>query len=214
MAEIKSEINWTPWGVLILVVLHIVGIAGILWFDQELFAQLTPLVLLISALLIFASQKVNRQGLLIFFLLAYLIGYGVEFMGTSTGIPFGKYHYGPNMAPLVLSVPLIIGVNWFLLTVGAAYWAQTIFSGLLGRVFSTAALMTIFDFFMEPVAITLNFWTWEALYPPLQNYLAWFGVSILLALLGHKVLYSFPNKLSGYYFGIVAAFFIILNIAL
>lgn len=214
MAEIKSEMNWTPWGIFILVVLHAVGLVGILWFNQDLFARLTPLVLLISAILIFASQKGNRQGLLVFFILAYLIGYGIEFMGTSTGIPFGKYQYGPNMAPLLLDVPLIIGVNWFLLAVGAAWWSQSIFTGLFGRALATATLMTVFDFLMEPVAITLNFWHWEALYPPLQNYLAWFGVSFLLALLGHKVLFIYPNKLGAYYFGIVTAFFVILNLAL
>jgi len=41
----------------------------------------------------------------------------------------------------------------------------------------------VFDFIMEPVAIRFDYWTWSGDKIPLQNYIAWFSIAFLAALL-------------------------------
>ena len=53
--------------------------------------------------------------------------------------------------------------------------------------------MVCFDLFMEPAAGILDYWTWVGNRIPLQNYLAWFGLSFVFAGIGIKVgLFSQP----------------------
>mgnify|MGYP002023459231 FL=1 len=43
--------------------------------------------------------------------------------------------------------------------------------------------MTLLDVLIEPVAIKVNFWTWENPEVPLTNYIAWFVISAALSYL-------------------------------
>jgi putative membrane protein len=40
--------------------------------------------------------------------------------------------------------------------------------------------MVLLDFMIEPVAIRLDFWHWQSGIIPLQNYLMWFLVAVLM----------------------------------
>ena len=50
----------------------------------------------------------------------------------------------------------------------------------------TALLMVVFDFVMEPAAVKLRYWTWQDGIIPLQNYIAWFLVSLFLMYIAIK----------------------------
>jgi len=212
--EVKQSFNYMPLGIGVLLILHLVGLVGILWINQDFFASLTPLVLVISTFLLFIVQVGHRKPLFKLFIWVTILGYAVELLGTQTGFPFGIYLYGSNLKPHLKGVPLVIGINWFLVTVGAYNLMRLIFSGPFSRILFGALAMTILDFLIEPVAMTLDYWDWQTLYPPLSNYLAWFVVSFLFLLLCDRWFQNAPNALAAYYFMIMGSFFLILNIAL
>ncbi len=128
----------------------------------------------------------------LFLLGTFVWGYGAEVMGVNIGFPFGNYSYGPVLGPKLWNTPLMIGVNWILVTyacgtttnnlIPALHWA---FKGFL-----TSLLMVGLDALIEPVAISFNFWSWEGGSPPLSNYLGWLGVALPPAMFFH---YHFPK---------------------
>ena len=53
----------------------------------------------------------------------------VELVGTKTGMLFGDYSYGKVLGPALQGVPLIIGINWFIMM----YCCGTTIHALLQR---------------------------------------------------------------------------------
>jgi putative membrane protein len=50
----------------------------------------------------------------------------------------------------------------------------------MARVVAASLLMVALDLCIEPVAIALDFWTWQSDSVPIQNYLAWFITALAL----------------------------------
>ena len=50
---------------------------------------------------------------LVFFALAFFIGFTFEAVGIATGWVYGDYHYGPRLGPVMLGVPVLIPLSWF-----------------------------------------------------------------------------------------------------
>ena len=40
--------------------------------------------------------------------------------------------------------------------------------------------MVLLDFIIEPVAIKFSFWSWQNVSVPIQNYIMWFFVSLVM----------------------------------
>ncbi len=115
----------------------------------------------------------------------------IEWVGVRTGLIFGEYSYGPTLFPFIDDVPISIGFAWLGMLLASIALSQKIFPEFTaGKVASTAlisgVLMTVFDAFMEPAAVALNYWTWSGATVPMQNYAAWFIISLLLTLAGLK----------------------------
>ena len=92
-------------------------------------------------------------------------------MGVHTGFPFGSYSYGPVLGFQLFEVPLMIGVNWLLLV----YMTGNLFRESIANDWLAAALsasvMVLLDIAIEPVAVALDFWTWEGDIIPLSNFI-------------------------------------------
>ncbi|MBK7882949.1 MAG: carotenoid biosynthesis protein [Chitinophagaceae bacterium] len=50
-----------------------------------------------------------------FLLICVCIGIAVEIIGVKTGFLFGNYSYGIVLGPKIQSVPILIGINWFII---------------------------------------------------------------------------------------------------
>jgi putative membrane protein len=200
--------------ILVLVILHLVGVVGILIPQtRNLVLPLSAINLFLGFIVILLSDRKNITGLLVFSLIAFLIGYGSELIGVHTGALFGNYWYGANLGLKLMEVPLIIGVNWGVLAVTSASLTEKITDKLSVRIVLNSFLMVFFDFIMEPVAMKSDFWSWENNEIPLYNYICWFVVSLIIQFI---LLFFFKfesNKVFKSLFMIQLIFFLILNLS-
>jgi len=103
----------------------------------------------------------------------YGLTFALEAAGVATGEIFGQYHYGSNMHLKLWGVPLVIALNWLVLALAVNSLAMRFFSSSLWISLFSGLLIAGYDFFIEPVAIRLDYWQWERGEIPLQNYVAW-----------------------------------------
>jgi putative membrane protein len=201
-----------PQALWILILFHIVGLIGITVIDLNLFAGLSALNLLLSAFLIYVDHEGSYKKFWRLFGIVFLIGYFIELIGITTGYPFGIYEYGLNLGPKLLGVPVVIGVNWFLLTISCGFVSQHIFENRKIRLLSAALLMVFIDFLIEPVSDELGYWFWADGYVPARNYLGWFVVAYITQVVFQKTVSTHINNIAVKYFFIVLGFFILLNL--
>jgi len=151
-----------------------------------------------------------------------------EIIGVNTGLLFGHYQYGEVLGPKVYGVPLLIGFNWFFIVFCAGTlctqclnWLQKKWSlhipastFRIAVVIGGAAIATCFDIILEPVAIKLNFWSWENAVIPSLNYICWFMISGFL--LSIKMSFKNPSihPFATYLLIIQTSFFLVLNLFL
>ena len=198
-----------------LFVIYFVGMTAIsLSFLKDVFIQLTPYTLLVSALILLVFHRKWDYSNLIVVITIVLAGYFVEVLGVHTGTVFGAYSYGPVLGMKVWSVPLIIALNWLILIYCSYFMALKLFPQALPKIAATAVLMVIMDLLIEPVAIGLTMWTWEDGSPSLQNYGAWFVISLIFAGLLHLMKIEPKNPMAGYLFFYLLMFFGVLNLTL
>ena len=109
------------------------------------------------------------------------MGWLIELAGTNTGFPFGEYTYSGILGPGLFGTPFMIGVLWWVL-IRSAYdiCGQFISSDFFKSIITGLAMVGL-DILIEPVAIGLNFWQWATPEVPLENYVAWFMCSAVLA---------------------------------
>jgi putative membrane protein len=110
----------------------------------------------------------------------------VEFVGSTTGVPFGSYHYTNTLRPQLLGVPLPVPLAWLML-LPAAWAVADLLVGRAARLrfIAVAALaFTAWDLFLDPQMVGWGFWAWAR--PggyfgiPWSNFLGWLLASALI----------------------------------
>lgn len=166
--------------IVILFIFHVVGVVGLSSDYQDLFLRLTPLNLLLSlGLFIWANNDFSIQFYKVMAIL-FALGFLVEVIGVSTGVLFGEYTYGATLGFKLFETPLMIGVNWILLSLASFGVSSFFLKKQLPIVLLSSLLMVLMDVLIEPIAISLDFWTWALGDIPLQNYVMWFFVSLIM----------------------------------
>jgi putative membrane protein len=208
---------------------HITGLIGIVFTPyKDWFIYSVPIVLLIMFLLLSITQLKFFRAYIAFFFIAFTVGMATEIIGVNTGLLFGNYQYGQVLGPKLYGVPFLIGFNWFnivfcsgsLLTqcidIVRRKWKVNITSRTftIAVVIGGAAIATGFDIILEPVAVKLNFWSWENGHIPLFNYICWFMISAILLGLKMYLKKISVNTFASSLFIIQALFFLLLNLFL
>lgn len=184
--------------------------------------------MLMFLLLLYTHPNKNKF-FSIFIVVCFITGIVVELIGTKTGLLFGNYSYGNVLGPSISGVPLIIGVNWFIVIYCCGITMTTLLNKLSRRlisaelsdtpkikvaslIFDGASLAVLFDWLMEPVAVKLGYWKWGGNGEiPLYNYVCWFVVSIGLLFLFNRVGFDKRNKFAVHLLLIQAMFFLLLR---
>jgi len=208
---------------------HGTGVLGILFTPyKDWFVSSTPLVLLFMFFLLANTQLKAIKNFLLSFAFAFVISMGTEIIGVNTGLLFGQYQYGPVLGPKILGVPWLIGLNWFVIVYCSGSFLihslelmkskfnirVTATSSTAMVVLGGAAMATFFDFILEPVAVKLNFWTWNNGDIPLYNYLCWFLVSAVLLRINLQLKQVNAHVFASSLLIIQAVFFLMLHLFL
>ncbi|MEM7115197.1 MAG: carotenoid biosynthesis protein [Chloroflexota bacterium] len=133
-----------------------------------------------------------------------VITYSVEWIGSHTGLPFGRYHYTDVLQPQISGVPLLIPLAWFMMLPSA--WAiaerlgtmhfypkkhsqaqtKSVLHLSLFALLSGLAL-TAWDLMLDPQMVGWGLWVWEQ--PggyfgiPWLNFGGWILTAVLLTAL-------------------------------
>ncbi len=213
----------------IAVLFHTIGLVGLLYFDKTFFLAATPFNLLLSFALLIWTQREKNIYFFLFLITCFAIGIAVEIIGINTGILFGDYAYGNVLGPKVQNVPVLIGVNWFIIIYCSGISIHTLLMKAINRIAADtgktpmalkalsvivdgATLAVFFDWLMEPVAVKLGYWTWNGDGSiPMFNYICWFVVSLLLLTVFHFAKFNKQNKFAVNLLLIQLMFFLLLR---
>ena len=199
---------------LFLIIFYLVGLFGF-GFEATfpLFQKLVPFNLIVSAFLLFCFHQKWDTKALVLFIVIPLIGISIEIIGVNTQLFFGDYNYGRSLGVKLLDTPILIGLNWLILS----YCIYTSFRKIREKwyfMFFAAGLMVAFDFVMEPVAMRIDMWDWKDGLIPLKNYLDWYWVSLIIFFLMWITKFKAKNELGTTLILIQFLFFLSLNFIL
>jgi lycopene beta-cyclase len=132
--------------------------------------------LLVVGTLGYGVERYGSKAYLLF-AVAFSFGVVVEWLGKTTGIPFGVYRYtapGPN----IFGVPLLVPLGW---------WAFTLIALSLpnrNKLFLAPLALVAWDLGLDPLMVAKGFWTFSAdgLYygVPLSNFVGWYVSGFVL----------------------------------
>ncbi len=181
---------------------HVVGVIGLNTpLTQIIFEKAAAFNLVFSLVLVLAFESLLKRSFIYTCTVVFFIGMAVEIAGINTGFPFGIYHYTANLGPGPYGVPVIIGLNWILLSYTCITITEPVIKIKPLRIVAGAILMVLLDLMLEGFAIRHHLWVWGGASPPLSNYISWFVVSVFL-----MVLWQLTERK----FNVVAAFYVLI----
>ncbi len=163
---------------------------------NDWFLSKTPLNLTLITLFLLWLFPIANKKTIITAITLFSIGIVVEALGVRNEWIFGRYFYGDNLGPKILDVPILIGVNWMMLTFITAATASRFIKPVWGKILVGSALMVILDVFIEHSAYGFNFWFFDGDAVPLRNYIAWFVIGGVLHSIYHFLSLKGDTKLS------------------
>jgi bisanhydrobacterioruberin hydratase len=211
------------------VLFHSIGLIGLLFFDKTFFLAATPFNLLLSFALLMWTQTGKNSHFILFLAACFIVGIIVEVIGVNTGYLFGDYTYGNVLGAKIKNVPVLIGVNWFLIVYCCGISIHTLLMKAINRIAADtgktpmamkalsvivdgATLAVFFDWLMEPVAVKLGYWVWNGDGSiPMFNYICWFVISLLLLMVFHFAKFNKQNKFAVNLLLIQLMFFLLLR---
>jgi bisanhydrobacterioruberin hydratase len=163
------------------IIFYIVGFFGLAFpFSHGLFLNLLPVALLLSftAILLLHRGSVDSRIINVLFIIG-LAGFIIEVAGVNTHLIFGNYKYGNVLGFKLFNTPVLIAVNWIMLSYGAGSVTEKIAVPVPVKILSGSLLMLFYDIILEQIAPVLDMWYWENDIVPVQNYIAWFIISLI-----------------------------------
>ena len=197
--------------VFIIWLFHLCGMVGISYGNKEFFLAFTPINLFISFVLLFVNQKQLESKELKSAFLIFFIGMMSEILGVNYGLIFGDYVYLDNLGVKILGVPVLIGVNWIILTYITGSLSSFIFKNKYVSILMGAILMIALDLLIEPVAPLLGFWIFDLPEVPLQNYIGWFVIGLITQVIFQLKIVEKEFTFSTHLLIVNAIFFAFLN---
>jgi putative membrane protein len=188
-------------------IIHIAALIGIALGYEDFFLPKSPFTLIYLLFLMILFFKIDSKKTVLLFAAFMLTGIAVEWLGVHTGSLFGDYYYGHNFGPKIDGIPILIGVNWAILTFTTHIIAKKFLSSSLAIIALGAFLMVGLDYFLEQICDFSGFWHFNG-GAGWFNYLCWFIIAAIL----HAIAFQFKlsgSKLISYHLYSVQLFFTI-----
>jgi len=153
---VPPALSFNPWLVLV----------GVVVMRLPLVAGVAPLV--------------DRRAALALVALT-IYAYGVEFVGVTTGQPYGAFEYGVALGPMLGGIPVALPVFFFPLVLNSYLLCLLLLGDLARsrwvRLPVVVATVVAVDLVLDPGAVALGFWAYDgggAFYDvPWSNYRGW-----------------------------------------
>ena len=179
-----------------LYIIHLSALIGvhlgyIQWFLSKTWAILFLIFLVLWDGLPKKSIKISWPIPAVFF-----IGFIAEWLGVKFGFLFGNYSYGANLGIKLDNVPIIMGINWVILSLATRGIIQRFFKLPIMKILVSSVLMVSLDVLLEPLAPQLDYWSFDTMVAPLSNYIGWLIYSILIQSLLELVQFKGHFKIS------------------
>ena len=163
-----------------LYITHISALTGMYLGYLQWFLSKTWAILFLTFLILLDSLPQKGSKTILSILTIFLIGFLAEWLGVKYGFFFGDYSYGPNLGMKLDNVPIIIGINWVILSLAARGVVQRFFKLSILKIIIPSLLMVGLDILLEPIAPQLGYWSFDLMVAPPSNYRGWFLLSILI----------------------------------
>lgn len=197
----------------LIIIFHAVGLVGFITpILQPVFLKLVPWHLMFMFIVIFLSHRYLSKKFLFYIITIFIIGYAAEWTGVNRHLLFGNYSYGKTLGIKPSGVPLIISINWFLLTYSAGVLMQRIRVNVLVKVILGAVLLVLLDLLIEPAAIRLDYWHWTNPTVPVMNYICWFAISCIMLMIFEVFHFGRQNRAAATFLAVQFVFFLILDL--
>jgi len=171
------------------VVFPVVGAVMLLASAEGLLPEIllySPLLILLGTavmrlpLIAGLTPIVDRKGLAGLGLLTFYT-YIIEFIGVTTGFPYGEFQYGIQLGPMLFDkMPLALSIFFIPLVANAYMLILLLFpkrsQKTYLRLLSVISTVLLLDLVLDPAAVAINFWSYtEGIYygVPLSNYFGW-----------------------------------------
>lgn len=204
--------------ILVMLIVHTAGVIGIVYFERNFFLQMTAVNLLLTFVLLIWNEEQPNRRFWFLFIVTFFVGFFTEVIGVNTGLLFGNYDYINHLGPKIWEVPLLIGVNWFCVVYCSIIAVQSILAEQnLHPVIPSlgaAGIATIYDWVMEPIAMAFDYWKWENEHIPFYNYICWFCIAFLIALIFMNAQGQYKNRFAIPLIMIQFIFFVALRVLL
>jgi putative membrane protein len=141
-------------------------------------------------------------------------GFLIEAIGVNTGLIFGRYQYSGVLGVGLFDTPFLIGFNWVMLIYMSWIVVKDWPMKNWVKIMLASLIMVLYDIVLEPFAIHFNMWNWVSDVPPIQNYAAWFIISMLFFAVVSKSKIEMENLIARPLLLIQFGFFLILNITI
>jgi len=179
-----------------LYIIHFSALMGIYlgyiqWFLSKTWAILFLIFLVLWDGLPKKSIKISWPIPAVFF-----IGFMAEWLGVKFGFLFGDYSYGANLGMKLDDVPIIMGINWVILSLASRGIIQRFFKVPVMKILVSSVLMVSLDILIESLAPQLDYWSFDTMVAPLSNYIGWLIYSILIQSLLELVQFKGHFKIS------------------
>jgi len=178
--------------------------------------HIIPFFIIINLLFLIMNDenKDKIKSKLIYFTFIFMVSYFIEVIGVNYKVIFGSYEYGNSLGIKIFSTPILIGINWFfLIYLTASIYPKSINMKIPKniKILISSLLMLAYDIVLEPVSSKLDLWYWSNNTIPIQNYIAWFVLSLLFHYIINKNNQILTNKLSAIIYIYQIIFFLIIN---
>lgn len=186
---------------LAIVIVFFVGFIGhVLPLTLKIMQNITPYILFVGAgLIYFYAETKQKDKFFKWFLGVVLLTFVAEVIGTKTGVIFGRYSYSNILGFRLMGVPLVIGLNWVTIILGAVLVSVRFIKNIKYIPLVAAVITVLFDLLLEPVATKLFYWSWFNNIIPIKNFITWFVLSYVASDIFIRLEIKIKSNLPIYY---------------
>ena len=160
------------------------------------FVLLTPLAIVVAlGMLIMGHQRPLDWRFFTAMGIVFGLSYVVELLKVHVFFLENVFVFGDSFGPVLLNIPLLIGLCWVALIYICAAIAERLKTNTVMKVLAASGLVVFFDIVVELVAHKLDFWywMWEI---PFWNYLMWFVAALVMFTIIKLFKVNIENKLA------------------